>query len=188
MARLIANKKYQKRAVCYLQRVGTEQANLTAELGHPRMSANEEAERETVSGAATPYASVRRVAQPDPRGFDWTPAGTGGYSGRDLLNFRREAAHLPSRYRTRTLIGGEPAVLTGRMGGTDEFRGRGGYTLPPCRTETVPTPDPVNVFGAASCGCRWMNFAGAAAAKASTAIRETRETEGKISRIPRCAY
>src|SRR5262249_43102573 len=71
-----------------------------------------------------PCASV-----PDPLALIG-PRPTGGYFRRDLLNFRREAAHSPSRDLTRTLRhGGEPAAVTGRPGGTDEFLGRGGFRL-----------------------------------------------------------
>lgn len=63
-----------------------------------------------------------------PRRFEWTPAGTGGNLGRDLLNLHREAARPPNRNLTRTLCGGEPVALTGRLGGTDEMLGRAGVT------------------------------------------------------------
>ena len=49
-------------------------------------------------------------------------------------------------------------------------------------------PDPDNVFGTASCGDLGWNVAGAADAKESTAIRETRELKEEFFRIPECAY
>jgi hypothetical protein len=49
-------------------------------------------------------------------------------------------------------------------------------------------PDPDNVFGAAACGHPPWKFAGAADAKESTAIRETRELKEEFFRIPECAY
>ena len=44
-------------------------------------------------------------------------------------------------------------------------------------------PDPNNVFGTASCGDLGWNVAGAADAKASTAIRELREKEERSSQF-----
>ncbi len=108
---------------------------------------------------------------------------------RDLLNFRREAARPLSRDLTRTLPGGEPVALTGRLGGTDEFLGRGGTTPPQCLLLAKErAPDPDNVFGAASCGHPEWKFAGAADAKESTANRETREPKQEFFGIPECAY
>ena len=53
---------------------------------------------------------------------------------------------------------------------------------------TAPMPDPANVFGAASRGRLAWNVAGAADAKESTAIRETRQLKEEIFRIPERAY
>ena len=53
---------------------------------------------------------------------------------------------------------------------------------------TEHAPDPANVFGTASCGDLGWNVAGAADAKESTAIRETRELKEEFFRIPKCAY
>ena len=53
---------------------------------------------------------------------------------------------------------------------------------------TEQAPDPDNVFDTASCGCLGWNVAGAADAKESTAIRETRELNEEVFRIPWCAY
>ena len=54
--------------------------------------------------------------------------------------------------------------------------------------ETAKTPDPANVFGAASRGRLGWNVAGAADAKESTTIHATCELKEEIFRIPECAY
>jgi hypothetical protein len=84
-------------------------------------------------------------------------------------------------------LGGEPVALTGQLGGTDEFLGRQELCSPDsvCSGQTEQTPDPANVFGTASCGYPGWNIAGAAGAKESTAIRETRELKENSSEFRR---
>src|SRR6516164_11298787 len=106
---------------------------------------------ETVSTGhgARPRTSPCAFRPACPCRCDWTPAGTGGHCGRELLSDRREAAHPPCRQLPRTLHGGEPVALTGRPGGTDEFLGRRGIRPWPCLDGIVGMPDPDNVDGAA---------------------------------------
>ena len=69
------------------------------------------------------------------------------------------------------------------------FLGAEELVTPQCLLRTKErAPDPDNVFGAAACGHPEWKFAGAADAKESTAIRETRELKEEVFRIPWCAY
>ena len=110
--------------------------------------------------------------------------------GRDLLRFRREAAHSPSRYRTRTPPqADEPAVWIGRTGGTDEFLGRRGLIA-----SAVSDGKPSRRLTPLTC----LAPPRADAYDGTSPVQQTRKSQqrsarhaklkGEIFRIPQCAF
>jgi hypothetical protein len=99
------------------------------------------------------------------------------------------AARPPSRQRTRTLRGGEPAVWTGRPGGTDELLGRGSGTAPPCRTGTRSDAGPRERVGRrfARTLCDGKSPMQQTRKSQQRSARQAKRKE-RIFSIPRCAY
>jgi hypothetical protein len=132
----------------------------------------------------------RPVAQPDPLALIGPRPGPAAISDATCWTL---AARLPAR-RAADELGlptcrDEPAVLTGRMGGTDEFLGRRGL-IASAVSDGKPSRrlTPLMCLAPLRADASAWNVAGAADAKESTAIRETCELKEEIFRIPRCAY